>query len=138
MKSVSFQGTGWSFPPTFDHADYSVSMVSGPNNINQSIRQILDTRLGDRSALPTFGSKLHQFMFQTVDQTLQNELRNTIRSSLIQWEPRIDVNQVEVSVSNDAASTVSILVDYTIRSTNTRHNHVYPYSLFEGSNLEYS
>ena len=42
MEEVkSFLGTGWSFPPTFNKSDYSVSMVSDINDIEESIRIIL-------------------------------------------------------------------------------------------------
>ena len=44
-------GTGWSFPPTFSRADVSVVMVSGVDNVRQSLWVLFSTALDRKSVV---------------------------------------------------------------------------------------
>ena len=48
-------------------------------------------------------------------------------------QQRIELNKVTFEVSRDAEGIVQIRLDYTIRTTNTRTNFVYPFYLDEAS-----
>ena len=50
-------------------------------------------------------------------------------------KPRIKVDKVEVIAHQDQVGTVALHIYYTIKQTNTRHNHVFPFSVKEGTNL---
>ena len=60
----SFLGTGWSFPPTFTRGGAEVDLVSGADDIEQSLQILLSTRLGERLMQPDFGCDLQQVMFE--------------------------------------------------------------------------
>lgn len=124
-------GTGWSFPPTFSRADLSVVMVSGVDNVRQSLWVLFSTALGERVMLPDYGSQIWQMVFRSINTTLLTQLADMVSQAILYWEPRIDV--VDISVTPDAsdAGRVLIMVDYVVRRTNSRSNMVYPFYLRE-------
>ena len=124
-------GTGWSFPPTFSRADVSVVMVSGVDNVRQSLWVLFSTALGERVMLPDYGSQIWQMVFRSINTTLLTQLADMVSQAILYWEPRIDV--VDISVTSDAsdAGRVLIMVDYVVRRTNSRNNMVYPFYLRE-------
>ena len=44
----AFIGTGWSFPPAFDKATASVELRTGIADVEESLRIIFTTQLGER------------------------------------------------------------------------------------------
>lgn len=135
QNNSQFLGCGWQFPPSFSGASKQVHMIDAEANINQSIDLILQTQRGERSLLPYFGSNLRSYLFKSKDATLKEEIAQSVRDTLLHDEPRIRVDDVLVDYVSEPESTVAISVIYTIKQTNTRHNHVFPFSLLEGTNL---
>ena len=132
----SFLGRGWSFPPEFDpHLTQTVKMVEGDEDIRQSIRIILSTIPGQRLMLQSFGCPLQGFVFKPMVESTATLLREAVSSALLNFEPRISVNNVQVDL-NTAAGRVDLDVDYTIRKTNIRSNLVYPFCKIEGTLLD--
>lgn len=136
MTEESFLGSGWSFPPTFDKSTNQVVLSGSETNINQSIDLVLQTPRGARSLIPDFGSNLSSFLFRNADATLKDELEQSVKTTLLENEPRITVDSVVVTFVRDNGSTVNLAIYYTVKNTNTRHNHVFPFSLLEGTNLQ--
>ena len=122
-----FLGTGWSFPPTFSRASLSVDMVSNDVDIHQSLYILFSTFLGERIMVPEYGSNLAQMVFRILNRTLLTQIQTMVSQAILNWEPRIDVNSVQVAQDPRNQSTILIDVEYTIRSTNTRSNFVYPF-----------
>ena len=130
-----FLGSGWSFPVTFRKETNTLAISKYIDNVNQSIFIINNTNFGERCLLPTFGSVLQQFVFRVVDDTLFGEIADALRTSLLHNEPRIKVDDIDISVSDTQSTTLNIIVYYTFNETNSRHNYVYPFHLNEGTNL---
>ncbi len=135
LTDAEFLGKGWSFPPTFDRGNLQLQMTSGSGNINQSIDIILSTMLGEQPLNPTFGSAVNNFVFKNMDENTQGQLISAITTALVNNEPRVTVNEVDLQISDDAEPMAMVTIDYTVRNTNSRHNHVYPFSLNEGTLL---
>lgn len=132
----SFLGTGWSFPPSFEKGNYQLELSSEVDNINQSINLILQTPRFSRSLVPKFGSELAGFLFRTANASLKEEIEESIRLTLLNDEPRITVNKVDVKFVKDTETLALVSIYYTVKKTNARHNHVFPFSLLEGTNLK--
>ena len=130
-KDPSFLGTGWSFPPTFTSGGAEVVTVSSSEDIRQSLEILLATQSGERIMLEEYGCDLHRFLFEEVDQSLINSLAGLISDAILLYEPRITLNDVEISESQAEAGLLLIRIDYTIRTTNSRYNMVYPFYLNE-------
>lgn len=127
----SFLGTGWSFPPTFSRQSYSVEMVSDERDIRQSLWVLFSTAVGERIMLPEYGSRIWEMLFRNITTTLTTQLEDFVRTAILYWEPRIDVDAVFVQPSSSVAGLVLITVNYTIRRTNSRNNLVFPFYLLE-------
>jgi phage baseplate assembly protein W len=70
---------------------------SGVNQIKSDLLVLLLTNPGERVFLPDFGTPLKRLIFEQNDTALETLARNMIISSIENWEPRIVVNQIEVS-----------------------------------------
>lgn len=124
-------GRGWSWPVGLD-AMGEVRLQAGPEKVKESIRLILGTRRGERAMRPDFGAGLEDFLFESISTTTSALVRHRVETALVQWEPRIDVNEVAVVIAERRTGRLDIRIGYTIRETNTFYNLVYPFFLHEG------
>ena len=133
MADQSFLGTGWSFPPTFTMGGADVALVSGAEDIHQSLEILLSTRLGERVMQDEFGCDLHDLLFEEVDQSLVNNITSMVANSILYHEARISLDNLNVSESQSQQGLLLISIEYTVRSTNSRFNMVYPFYINEAS-----
>ena len=127
----SFLGRGWSFPPVFDKLEKQVKMLEAEDDVRSSIHLILSTETGERMMEPEFGWKRDRWLFEALTTTSATVIQQEIETALLVYEPRIDLNEVRLIPGPKEAGKVEILVDYTVRNTNTRHNLVFPFYLTE-------
>lgn len=126
-----FIGSGWSFPPAFDRKAASVSMSSGIRDIEESLRIIFSTALGERIMNPLFGCALDSSVFEVMNASRIAWLENLIRTAIIYHEARIDADQITIE-PDQPAGRLLIAIGYKVRGSNSRFNFVYPYYLNEG------
>lgn len=131
----AFLGTGWAFPPTFTADGKDVVMASGAEDIRQSLEILLATHSAERPFLDGFGCDLRQFLFEEAGPGLLSRIAGVISNAVLLHEPRILLHGVDVQVdeTQPAGGRVRICLDYTIRSTNSRLNLVYPFHLTESA-----
>lgn len=131
----SFLGRGWTFPPTFDNATDSVTMVSEEEDIHESLQILLSTRKGERIMLPDYGCNLDEMVFESMTTTFKTYIREMIRTAILFYEARIDLQTVKIDDSREVEGVILIILEYTVRTTNSRFNFVYPYYKKEGTEL---
>jgi phage baseplate assembly protein W len=51
------------------------------------------------------------------------------------YEPRIDLNKIDIDPTDELEGVLLINLDYTVRATNSRKNMVYPFYKAEGNEL---
>jgi phage baseplate assembly protein W len=129
----AFLGTGWSFPPTFSQDGAAVEMVSGAEDIQQSLQILLSTSLGERMMQEEFGCDLNSVLFEEIDQGLINALTSIVTDAILYHEPRITLEELDISESSAEPGLLLIQIDYTIRGTNSRFNLVYPFYIQEAT-----
>lgn len=130
----SFLGTGWAFPPAFDSDTGSVVLVSDVQDINESLNILLSTSLGERVMVPKYGCDLHDYLFEPLNSSLIGFIRDRVENSLIVYEPRINVESIDVTREDSfelIGGKFTISIEYTIPGTNSRFNYVYDYYLNE-------
>ncbi|HWG72754.1 MAG TPA: GPW/gp25 family protein [Acidimicrobiales bacterium] len=123
-----FVGRGWAFPIRTD-ATGSISLVSGDRELTESIRLILGTAYGERPMRPEFGCGIHDFVFAPSDATTAGRIAHEVRASLLRWEPRIELRDVDVYPADEDRSTLYIEIHYQERATNDPRNLVFPFYL---------
>jgi phage baseplate assembly protein W len=132
-KQDSIIGKGWAFPPSFDPFTGEVEMVTGDQDIRQSLHILFGTQRGERPLEIEYGCELSPLLFQNMGLTQKSQLENRIKRALILFETRIVLNRVVVDISQIADGIIHIAVDYTIEETNNRRNAVYPFFIREGT-----
>jgi len=125
----AFQGRGWLFPIRTSGAQVATNAFE--EQIAQSVRLIMGTNPGERRMRPDFGAGLNAFVFEPVSAATLERMRRRVQDSLIDWEPRIDVENVTAVIAGEGR--VDIEVTYRVRATNSRRNLVYPFYLEEGA-----
>jgi phage baseplate assembly protein W len=126
-----FIGQGWRFPVKPD-VQGRLNLVTGDEEIRQSIWHILTTAPGERQMRPEFGCGIHDLVFDANTAAFQGLAQANVQSALARWEPRIDVLDVRVEAPSDQRNLLLIHVDYRIRANNAIFNLVYPFFLIEG------
>lgn len=106
-------------------------MVAEEQDIQQSLQILLSTSQGERVMLENFGCDLNRFLFEEISQSLINGLSNLITDAILDYEPRIDVVRISVDESRESSGILLISIEYTVRSTNSRFNMVFPFYLNE-------
>jgi phage baseplate assembly protein W len=135
-SSNSFLGTGWTFPPTFNYDTGSVEMVSGVDDINESLDILLSTSLGERVMQPDFGCNLNDYMIESLNNSLIGLIKHHVENAILFYEPRIIAENVDVTAADSTdliEGKFTITVEYTIPETNSRYNYVYDYYLNEAA-----
>lgn len=131
----AFIGTGWRFPPTFDAVTNTTEMTSDELDIQLSLQILLATRKGERVMQPDYGCNLDEMVFEPMNTTFKTYIREMIRTAILYYEARIDLNTVKIDDSRETEGVIAIILDYTVRTTNSRYNFVYPYYKKEGTEL---
>jgi len=126
MLNDEFIGAGWAFPVRTDSAG-GIALVTREREIEESIRLILGTAYGERPMRPEFGCGIHDEVFGLADATTFGRIAADVRRSLRRWEPRIDVQEVEVTPDPADPATLYIDIRYSIGSANDPRNLVFPF-----------
>jgi len=133
--SKSFLGRGWGFPPEFNRATKAVNMLEDEADIKSSLEILLSTRLGERVMIPDYGCNLDELLFKPLTLTLKTFVIDLIKTAILYYEPRIDLNKIAIDPTDELEGVLLINLDYTVRATNSRKNMVYPFYKAEGNEL---
>ena len=131
----TFLGTGWSFPPEFQGQAKAVKMVSDEEDIRHSLWILLSTAPGERTMQPAYGCGLRTLVFESISASVCTEMQDMIERAILFFEPRITLDRIVVCSERITQGLIEIELTYTIRTTNTRSNMVYPFYFHEGTNL---
>lgn len=87
--------------------------------IYNSIRNIFNTKKGQKILNPTFGLDLEQYLFENISKENGETIGRTIYEELALYEPRIVVNDVTV-VARPNNNQYNITISITIPSLNNK------------------
>jgi len=124
----SFVGKGWRFPLLPD-ATGALGYVEGAANVEQSLRILLLTELGQRVMRPDFGCRAARLVFAPGSVQNLGQLETAVREAIRDWEPRVDLEYVRAETDPNDETRVTVGLGYTVRPTNTRYNLVFPFYL---------
>jgi len=135
MEKDSILGTGWNFPISFDTLNHRTVMVSGIEDVKQSIFIILNTTPGERIMEPEFGCDLKQLVFEHINESLKTKLDHIVYHALLNYEPRVRFISTEIIDKVEEDGLLRIQIEFSLIITNTRHNVVFPFYFSEGTNI---
>ena len=81
--------------------------------IARSIRNIGFTQPGEKFFNPEFGSRVSESLFEIVDEVSTIAIRDEIRSSIINYEPRVNLLDVLVNPNPDE-NEMNVTIKYEI------------------------
>lgn len=119
------------FPMRTD-SDGRIMMNSMEDHVRQSILMIMDTMQGERIMQPDFGGGLDTLVFAPNSSSTIALAEYTIRTALRDWEPRIDIDQLTVTIDPQQPEKMEIYLRYRVRQSDTMFNLVYPFYLERG------
>ena len=111
MASRAFKDINLSFkrhPVTND-----VVTIRNEEAIKRSVKNIIFTILGEKPFIPLFGSVINESLFDLNTNLSEIRITDEIKSSLLNYEPRIDNIEVTVQVSPDR-NEMNCTVQYDI------------------------
>ena len=123
----SFLGTGWGFPPAFNKQTGAVALLVNEDDIQSSLEILLTTRQGERVMRPDYGCNLDELVFEPLTTTFKTYIKDLISTAILYYEPRIEVNKIELDDTGQLDGRILISIDYTVRATNSRFNFVFPF-----------
>ena len=115
----SYLGQGMSFPPRVG-ADGRFVWSQGEANIRENITVILKTDPGERLALPDFGAGLSRFLFEPNNAATHARLQEAITGALTKWEPRIQVEAVDIAADPADPESARATITYRLVATSAR------------------
>lgn len=126
---------GWSFPPTFAKSSGEVEMLSDEADIQSSLEILLSTRRGERVMQHKYGCNLDEMVFEPLTTTFKTYIRDMITTAILYYEPRIEAKKIELDDSRESEGVILVIIEYVVRSTNSRFNFVYPFYKKEGTQV---
>ncbi len=127
-------GSGWSFPPHLDDRG-TMALTGDHDEIEQSIRIILGTAPGQRVMRPDFGCRIHELVFAPNNTATAGLAGRYVIEALGQWEPRIELQRVDVTPDAENTDRLVISIDYRVVTTHSNRSLVYPFYLIpQGTN----
>lgn len=136
MYNKDFLGSGLKFPLQVDPKTGALAMSSQEENIRESVGVILRTYRGERVMRPEFGTNTPDYAFAPSNYSMEESIAYELSRQLVVQEPRIRDVEVSCREPDGHSGALVIQVGYTVRSTNNRYNHVYPFYMDRGEEAE--
>jgi phage baseplate assembly protein W len=85
--------------------------------IARSIRNIVFTLPGEKFFNPNFGSRVTRSLFENIDEITASNIRDEIATSIVNYEPRVELKNVEV-IPNYDNNSFDVIIKYSIVGIN--------------------
>lgn len=121
-----FVGRGLAFPLRTS-ATGAIAMVDGHATIEEAIHLIVATAPGERPMRPEFGCRIHDHLFAPINQATIGTIAFEVERAIARWDPRVDVETVDVHVDDEVDGLVYIEVTYRVKQDNDERNLVFPF-----------
>ena len=127
--TTRFGGSGWSLPIGVS-GDGTIRMTAGgEETVRNAIWTVLSTSPGERVMRPDYGCGIDDHVFGQLGPATTAGIVRDVTEALQEWEPRIDVLDVQARPDPADRDVLLVEISYLMRSTNSRLNLVYPFYL---------
>jgi phage baseplate assembly protein W len=131
-----FIGAGWAFPVRVTPSG-GIALVRGERELEEAMQLVLSTYPGERPMRPEFGCRLRDYVFRGASPDTTASLAAEVRTSLLRWEPRVDVNDVQVTPDPASRGLLYIDISYTAKRSNDQRNLVFPFYTIPDDGSDY-
>lgn len=120
LKSIK----GSSFKRSRSFKDFSVgfsknaltddlSVVTNENSIKQAVKNLILTTPGEKPFQPLVGSSVNELLFEPLDGFTVDALRDEIINTIIQFEPRVQIQNVDVTPIYEG-NKLNVSIEYKV------------------------
>ena len=104
---------------TFQNNPLNRDLIALKNEtaIARSIRNIVFTLPGEKFFNPNFGSRVTRSLFENIDEITASNIRDEIATSIVNYEPRVELKNVEV-IPNYDNNSFDVIITYSIVGIN--------------------
>jgi phage baseplate assembly protein W len=127
-REREFLGQGLAFPLQITPRG-GLALASGERDIEQAIRIILETAPGERVMRPEFGCRIYELVFAPRNAATEGLLMHYVQEALERWEPRINVQEIDIAPNAGDGATMLVEIKYRIKDTHDERSIVYPFYL---------
>jgi uncharacterized protein len=136
INELSLIGKGIAFPLKVN-LQANINLSAKFVNLEESIRIILGTRLGERVYRPDFGCRLDELIFAPMNTETLLLIKIYVREAITKWEPRVILKNVYVEVASSPITLqpspelgkLKIIIEYTPKNHHETLSMVYPFYL---------
>ena len=87
--------------------------LKNENAIARSVRNLVLTIQGERPFQPVLGTGVSQLLFENMDRLTASAIRSEIRSTIENFEPRVEINEILVEPDFEG-NTFNVTLQYFI------------------------
>lgn len=124
--AADFIGRGITFPMRVDQSG-SIAMGNGADDIDANLKVVLITAPGERVMRPQFGCRIWDLVFEPINANTLGLMSEAVKDAVSQWEPRVDLVDVDVVPDPAEPGRVRIELRYRVKATNDVRNLVHPF-----------
>jgi len=130
IRNREFLGQGVAFPLQFNPRG-EIALANGERDIEQAMRLILGTVPGERVMRPNFGCRAWELVFGPNNSETSSLMVYYVKEALRFWEPRIEVEKVDVYRDPDLDGAMLVEISYTIKPSHDPRSIVYPFYIVD-------
>ncbi|WDS51174.1 baseplate wedge subunit [Salmonella phage SeF3a] len=93
-----------------------VTKKTGVYAVLQSVRNIVMTTVGDWPTYPSIGAGLYTMLGENTNPTIQVDVKNKVEDAIALFEPRAEIQSVDVSLSDDYHSLGVTITFYVVNN----------------------
>lgn len=108
---------GISFPIQRGNSGFFEQTFDSNEAARSNIKLLLSTYLGERRFNPTYGTKLWTYLFENIDDTSEDILKNIISEDINRWIPEIKIISVSVAKKSNSSDSYTFIITMTFYSS---------------------
>jgi phage baseplate assembly protein W len=127
-RDKAYLGQGLAWPLQVDSRG-GLALAHGERDLEQAIQIILETAPGERVMRPEFGCRIHDLVFAPHDAATEGLVIHYVEGALERWEPRVAVQQVNISTDPTRDGVLLIEIRYQVKDSHDERSIVHPFYL---------
>ena len=113
-----FIGIHLQFRKAMGAEGYFASTADTISAVKNNIRNLLQTKTGERLMQPTLGIDLNKYLFEQYTDDVRMSIEDDIVSAFNDWLPFVDIRDIRIALSTDGGqtgtNTLKISIDFNI------------------------
>lgn len=124
-------GTGMKTPIVPDGRG-RLGYVGDQDNIEQSLRILLQTNVRERVMRATFGTTLREQLFTPGSERGLRAMERSVADALRDFEPRVEALDIRAEPEPSDRTRINLRIDYQVRASYVRGSLIFPFYIGTG------